>query len=270
MTFSILIAHYNNWNYFQECYQSILKQTYQDYEIIIVDDCSTDNSYERLVELSKQNNKIKLFRNSENKKVGFTKRRCVEEASGELCGFVDPDDKISETALQEIIDTYKLNPDVIATYSKIQLINSNSNDIGEFKLTRKIKNDQKTFFNVNFEVAHLFTFLKSKYEETNGINPTLIISEDQDLYLKLYEKGRFYFINKVQYYYRIHDQGISQNKFKTEKQKKDWHQVLLETCKRRNIKTLWKKEVNLIDNLPKYIYEKENTFYKKLIRRFLC
>lgn len=270
MTFSILIAHYNNWNYFQECYQSILKQTYQDYEIIIVDDCSTDNSYERLVELSKQNNKIKLFRNSENKKVGFTKRRCVEEASGELCGFVDPDDKISETALQEIIDTYKLNPDVIATYSKIQLINSNSNDIGEFKLTRKIKNDQKTFFNVNFEVAHFFTFKREVYKKTEGINVRLTSAVDQDLYLKLYEVGHFKYIDSCQYLYRIHDKGVSQDKSKKNILNTNWHNVLLDSCHRRKIESLYGKNIDEIENLPRHIFAKENTFYKKLIRRFSC
>ena len=52
MIFSILIAHYNNWDYFQECYQSINNQTFKDFEIIIVDDCSTDDSFQKLVNLS--------------------------------------------------------------------------------------------------------------------------------------------------------------------------------------------------------------------------
>ncbi|WP_312351019.1 glycosyltransferase family 2 protein [Empedobacter sp.] len=269
MTFSILIAHYNNWNYFQECYQSILKQTYQDYEIIIVDDCSTDNSYERLVELSKQNNKIKLFRNSANKKVGYTKRRCVEEASGDICGFVDPDDRIVANALEDVMDAYKNNADIISTYSKIKLIDEFSQEKGEFNFTKKIKNNHKTFFNINFEVAHFFTFKKEIYDQTQGINPKLIISEDQDLYMKLYELGEFYFIDSFQYLYRIHDKGISQNKNKTIQQKEDWHQVLNDTCKRRGIDKLYGKNVDDIGYLPKFIFEKENTFWKKLKRKFL-
>ncbi len=269
MTFSILVAHYNNWHYFQECYQSILNQTYQDYEIIIVDDCSTDDSYEKLVELAKQNDKIKLFQNSENKKVGFTKRRCVEEASGNICGFLDPDDKISEHSLQEIIDVYKSNPNIIATYSKIKLINNNSQDIGNFKLTRTIPNNKKNFFNINFEVAHFFTFKKSAYNKTVGINPKLIISEDQDLYLKLYEVGTFELIDSIQYYYRIHTNGISQNKNKTRQQKADWNQVLLDACERRGLKKLYGRKIHEIDDISKFIFQKENTIFKKLLRKIL-
>lgn len=267
--FSILIAHYNNWDYFQECYQSILNQTYQDYEIIIVDDFSTDGSYEKLIELAEQDDKIKLFRNSQNKKVGFTKRRCVEEATGDICGFLDPDDKISKNSLKEIINFYKSNPSYIATYSKIKLIDEKSQDIGFFKFSKKIKNSRKTFFNINFEVAHFFTFKKEIYVQTEGINPILTSAVDQDLYMKLYELGEFYFIDSFQYLYRIHDKGVSQDKSKKTKLNQNWHSVLLATCKRRGVDRLYGIEVDKIDNLPKFIFEKENTFFKKLKRRFL-
>ncbi|HBR11523.1 MAG TPA: glycosyl transferase family 2 [Chryseobacterium sp.] len=269
MTFSILIAHYNNWDYFRECYQSILNQTYQDYEIIIVDDCSTDDSYAKLVELAKQNDKIKLFQNPENKKVGFTKRRCVEEASGEICGFLDPDDKITETALQEVVEAYQADPNIIATYSKIKLIDSNSKEIGDFKLTKKIQDHKKNFFNINFEVAHFFTFKKSVYNKTAGINSKLLISEDQDLYLKLYEIGSFKLIDSIQYYYRIHQNGISQNKNKSKQQKENWNQVLTDTCKRRGIQKLYGKDINEIDDFSRFIFQNENTWIKKILRKIL-
>ena len=118
-------------------------------------------------------------------------------------------------------------------------------------------------------MAHFFTFKKEIYDQTQGINPKLIISEDQDLYMKLYELGEFYFIDSFQYLYRIHDKGISQNKNKTIQQKEDWHQVLNDTCKRRGIDKLYGKNVDDIENLPKFIFEKENTFWKKLKRKFL-
>lgn len=267
MKFSILIAHYNNWNYFQECYQSIKNQTYQDYEIVIVDDFSTDDSYEKLTELSRKDNKIKLFQNSENKKVGYTKRRCIDEASGEICGFLDPDDMITVSAIKEVMNCYHSNPHIISTYSKIKLINEKSEEIGDFKLTKKVKKYPQIFFNINFEVAHFFTFKKDAYNKTEGINASLIISEDQDLYLKLYELGNFHFINSFQYYYRIHENGISQNKSKSEQQKADWHKVLLDACNRRGITKLYGKDVNSIENLPQFIFKNENTFFKKIIRK---
>jgi glycosyltransferase involved in cell wall biosynthesis len=267
MTFSILIAHYNNWEYFQECYESINQQTYKDYEIVIVDDFSTDNSYEKLQKLASRDSKLRLFQNSENKKVGYTKRRCVEEAKGVICGFLDPDDMLSPTALEDVINVYKTGTNCVATYSKIKLIDKNSKEIGDFKFTKRISKYSQLFFNINFEVAHFFTFKKNVYDNTEGINISLIISEDQDLYLKLYELGNFHYINSFQYYYRIHENGISQNKGKSEQQKSDWHNVLLDTCKRRRIKKLYGKEVNSIENLPQFIFENENTIIKKILRK---
>lgn len=269
MKFSILIAHYNNWEYFQACYQSILNQTYQDYEIIIIDDHSTDGSYEKLEELAKQNNKIRLFRNSENKKVGYTKRRCVEEAQGEVCGFLDPDDFITPIAIERVIKTYQLNKDCVATYSKLNFVDKNEKFIKVFPNTKAVKKFNKFFFNINFEIAHFFTFKKYYYNQTEGINSKLIISEDQDLYLKLYEHGEIVFINESLYNYRIHEKGISQNKQKTKEQNLNWHNVLLDTCKRRGIDKLYGKKVESIENLPRFIFDNENTFFKKLKRKLL-
>lgn len=264
--FSILIAHYNNWLYFQDCYQSILNQTYKNFEIVIVDDCSSDGSYDKLLELSQKDCNIKLFRNDVNSKVGFTKRRCVNEAKGDICGFLDPDDMINHNAIEESVSAYQ-NNDCVATYSRIKLIDKEGTITGDFKYTRSIKQNQKTFFNINFEIAHFFTFKKDAYEKTEGIQNDLIISEDQDLYLKMYEIGNILFINKPLYLYRIHDNGISQNKGKTEQQKDNWNIVLKNTCNRRNIDRLYNKKVNEIKDFPSFIFKKQNSLLSKIIRK---
>jgi len=269
MKFSLLIAHYNNWNYFEECYQSIQNQTYSDFEIIIVDDNSTDDSYKKLVDLANLDNRIKLFQNSENKKVGYTKKRCVDEALGEICLFIDPDDKIESKALEEINLAYHHNSSIIATYSKIRLIDEESNNKGIFKFSKKIKNGNSHFFNVNLEVAHLFSFKREAYLKTIGINETLTSAVDQDLYMKLYEIGDFYFINQFQYLYRLHDQGVSQNKSKKGKLNLNWNQVLMDTCNRRGINQIYGKKVVEIENISKFLFEKENTIFKKALRKFL-
>lgn len=265
--FSVLIAHYNNFDYFKDCYDSLLTQTFKDFEVIVVDDCSTDDSFEKLSLLTKDDARVKLFRNEENKGVGYTKRKCVEMASGEICGFVDPDDALTENAIMSSLACYKTNPSIIATYSLIETVDETMQSKGVFKLTRKIPNSQKDFFNINFEVAHFFTFKKSVYDSTIGINPELSSAVDQDMYLKLYEKGDFLLINEVFYLYRLHNKGVSQDSNKKTKLNENWHNVILETCKRRDIKKLYGKNVDSIPNLPKFIYEKENSFLKKLLRK---
>lgn len=265
MKFSILIAHYNNFEYFKQCYESLKKQTYKNFEIILVDDCSTDDSFEKIIEVTKNDDRIKTYKNEENKGVGFTKRRCVDLSSGEICGFVDPDDAITEDAIEISVKAYK--NDCIATYSQFYLCDENLKIKKIFKNTSKVENKNLLFFNIHLEVAHFFTFKKSVYLQTEGINAELTSAVDQDLYLKLYEKGDFLYIKKTLYLYRLHEKGVSQEKAKKVKLNSNWHTTLLHSAKRRNIKKLYGKTINEIENLPKFIYQKENTSLKKLIKK---
>ena len=265
MLFSILIAHYNNYNYFKQCYESLKNQTYKNFEIIVVDDCSTDDSFEKIQNYCNGDSRVKFFQNSENKGVGFTKKRCVEEASGEICGFVDPDDALTEDAIEFSVKAH--NNDCIATYSQFYLCDENLKIKKIFKNTTKVKNNNPLFFNIHFEVAHFFTFKKEAYLRTEGINPNYKVAEDIDYILKLYEIGSFQFIKKPLYLYRIHKTGLSHDETKIKIKNETWHNVILNATKRRNIKKLYGKEVDSIKHLPKFIFQKENTLLKKIKRK---
>ena len=69
---SIIVAIYNDGHFFKDCYRSIIAQTYQNWECIIVDDQSTDNSVELIQNLIGDDFRFKLYINKENKGVGFT------------------------------------------------------------------------------------------------------------------------------------------------------------------------------------------------------
>lgn len=266
MLFSLLIAHYNNYHFFKECYQSILKQTHQNFEIILVDDCSTDGSLEKLVKLTEGDSRIKIYKNEENKGVGFTKRRCAENATGEICGFVDPDDAISPNALERSLKEYT-NPEVIATHSNIAVYDEQMNYLKPFAKTAAVKNGDKMFFNINFEVNHFFTFRRQAYNKSSGINEMLTSAVDQDLYLKLYDLGHFKYIGEALYLYRLHDNGVSQNKSKKKKLNSNWHTVLHDTLERRAVTKLYGKKVSEIENLPAFIFKKQNTLLSKFLRK---
>ncbi|WP_277110341.1 glycosyltransferase family 2 protein [Chryseobacterium taklimakanense] len=266
MTFSILIAHYNNFAYFTECYRSILKQTYQNFEVILVDDCSTDGSLEKIRELAVNDPRVKIFKNEQNKGVGFTKRRCAENASGEICGFVDPDDAIVENALERSITEYQ-DPEIVATHSQFQICDSRLKINRLFPSTKSVKNKNPKFFNINLEVNHFFTFRKSAYDRTSGINADLTSAVDQDLYLKLYETGNFKYIKEPLYLYRLHDKGVSQDQSKKEKLNKNWQTVLQNACERRSISNLYGRRISEIKNLPEFIFKKQNTLISKILKR---
>lgn len=265
MLFSLLIAHYNNYDLFLDCYDSIVKQSYSNFEVIILDDCSTDGSFEKLTEFLKDDARFKIYQNDSNQGVGFTKRKCVELASGEICGFVDPDDALSKNAIENSVKNHTEKN--VVTYSKFLLCDANLNYLKLFPQSRAIKNGDEKFFNIFLEANHFFTFKKSAYNKTSGINADLTSAVDQDLYLKLYEIGNFTFINEALYYYRLHEKGVSQEKSKKGKLNENWQKVILDTAKRRNIGRLYGKDIQDIDNLQEFIFKNQNTFLKKIQRK---
>ncbi|MEJ8598870.1 glycosyltransferase family 2 protein [Riemerella anatipestifer] len=268
--FSILVAHYNNYNYFLDCYNSIINQTYQDFEVILVDDCSNDGSLEKIQNLVKNDTRFKIFKNEENKGVGYTKRKCVELAAGDICGFVDPDDAIIFDAIEKSIQEYqKGDNSIVATHSNISVCDEKLAYVRDFKGTKAVKNNDSFFFNIDFSVNHFFTFKKSVYDMTIGIDESLTSAVDQDLYLKLYDEGNFAYINKNLYLYRIHEKGVSQDKNKKDKLNHNWHKVLLNSLKRRKMSRIYGKNIDEVNNLPKFLFEKENSFLKKLIRKLI-
>lgn len=108
--FSIIVPVYNVENYLNECLNSILCQTYSDYEIICVDDSSTDNSYEILCEYAKKYEKIKVINNVINGGLSYSRNKGMEIASGEYIWFIDSDDYIVEDALGIIANKLRENP----------------------------------------------------------------------------------------------------------------------------------------------------------------
>lgn len=236
MKFSILIANYNNGRFFKDCYESIIAQEYKNWEVIIIDDASTDDSIEIINSLIKKDLRFKLFINPQNKGCGYTKRRCVEYASGDYCAFLDPDDALFPNSIKDSVH-YLQNSKHIATYSKLTLCDESLNIIDDYKNIKQIYNERH-FFNVPIQLSHFFSFKREIYLKTAGIDPTLSSAVDQDLYLKLLEYGNAKYIPVRMYKYRQHSSGISQSSFKGDA-KLSFAKVIFNALKRRNIsKTL--------------------------------
>ncbi|UOU99050.1 glycosyltransferase [Chryseobacterium daecheongense] len=240
MKFTILIANYNNGRFFKNCYDSIIAQEYKNWEVIITDDASTDNSVEIINDLIKGDPRFRLLINPENKGCGYTKRKCMEYASGTYCAFLDPDDALYPNALKDSVEHLQ-NSRNIAVYSKLTFCDEDLNAIGDFKKIKQIYNE-KYFFNSPIQLHHFFSFKRDAYLKTEGIDPTLASAVDQDLYLKLLEHGNAKYIPVRMYKYRQHAQGISQSSSK-EKAKMSFAKVIFNSFKRRNISKIGGKSI---------------------------
>ena len=207
--FSVLVANYNNGKYISECIESILKQSYQNFEIIIVDDASQDASLEIIQTYVSSDDRIKVYINDKNYGAGYTKKRCIDLASGYVCGFVDPDDGIVENALEIMLNEHLEKPAHSLIYSTHYVCDENLKILKTCTWDLEY-NDEIPFYK-NITASHFATFKLNLYKEAKGCNPNYKRAVDVDLYLQLWTVGKLSFVNKPLYFYRQHQGGISLN-----------------------------------------------------------
>ncbi len=124
---SIVIPVYNGAAYIGEAIESVLEQTYQNYELILVDDASTDRSMEVIAEFD--DSRIIYIRNESNQGSNVTRNTGIKAATGDLISFLDQDDFFHPEKLQAHIDYYKRNPEVCFTYNSRFELEYGSRDI---------------------------------------------------------------------------------------------------------------------------------------------
>ena len=214
--FSILIANYNNGCYLQEAIDSIFAQDYQQWEIIIVDDCSTDGSSEVYSRYG-SNPRFHIYHNERNRGVGFTKRRCVEMANGELCAFLDPDDVlVGDDAMSVMVRTHLEHPEASMVYSGMYRGDERLQIVRESPGTT-IKEGSSALEMRSWPFHPFLSFKMSSYRQTEGIDPFMRNAEDYDLYYQLEEVGKTIHLDCIQYIQRNNPRSISlnENKYKS-------------------------------------------------------
>lgn len=103
MKVSVIVPVYNTEKYLRRCLDSLVNQTIEDIEIIVINDCSPDNSKEILKEYEKKyKDKIKVFHNKTNKGIGYNRNYGIKKVTGEYIGFVDSDDWVNETMYDKL------------------------------------------------------------------------------------------------------------------------------------------------------------------------
>lgn len=210
---SIIVPLYNAINYIENCISDILSQTYSDYEIILVDDGSTDGSGKKCDEIKEKDHRIKVI-HTENGGPATARRIGVEHSEGEYMMFIDVDDTQPRDAIEMLLETLDDDTDIVSGYlarnyeGKIENINYKHD--GEL-----IFNDKEDALRDFFTVKNLNSSLCGKlirkvlFNDIDfGDNTT--VGDDINLILQLYEKSRkTILLPKAVYYYRYSPNGIS-------------------------------------------------------------
>lgn len=198
--FSVLIANYNNGRYLREAIDSVRQQTYPHWQVIIVDDGSTDDSFEIYQELG-CDERFKVIQNGTNRGCTFTKKRCIDEADGELCGYLDADDALLPEALEKMVEIHERNDNAAVVISKFYYCDANMKIMKESTPILPLESESY-LTHADFRPAPFISFKKKKYDLTQGLNPDNKIGDDQELLLLLEEAGQLVVLDEFTYKYR--------------------------------------------------------------------
>ena len=204
---SIVIAEYNNGKYFSELYDSIVTQSITDFEVIVVDDRSTDDTTAIIKKKIADDKRFKLIQLPVNRGTGAAFKTGLQHAEGEVILMLGADDALHKDALKLITEAHKKHPEASLINFSLYYCDENLKVIRESNFHEEIVGKEYFYWTTK----GVDTFKKSKYIETEGFDENLRSAVDQDICFKLEETGNVMHIDKVVYYYRANSKGISQH-----------------------------------------------------------
>lgn len=223
---SFCLPVYNVEKYINNCLDSIEAQNLEnnEYEIICIDDCSTDNSYNLLLE--RENKNIKILKNDKNYGLSYTRNRLLEEAKGEYIWFIDSDDLITKNSAKLLLNVAEENDVdiVLSKYKrvypklndyetkkyifedKIDNISSITNNILDLMWTNSEKGDSGT-------VVYDKIYKKSFLDNNNLFFDTSVTNVEDILFSHdlIYTKPKSILIDYISYIYVTRQGSITQS-----------------------------------------------------------
>ena len=210
---SVIVPCYNQAQYLDECLQSVENQTFTDWECIIVNDGSLDNTEEIAQRWAKKDSRFRYLK-KENRGLSSARNFGIEHADGEWVLPLDADDKISENYMQLAENEFDNGYKVI--YCKVKRFGAKNGlwHLADFSLN--------TLSKTNMIFCTAF-FKKSDWQKIGGFDTKLIYGwEDWEFWISLLKNGgKVLKINEICFFYRIKENSMIKN-LVTQKEKKDY------------------------------------------------
>lgn len=199
---SIILPVYNGEKFLKTSIESCLNQTYKNIELIIVNDCSTDNSLEIIQNFSNVDSRIKIINNTKNLKLPRSLNIGHNIAKGHFITWTSDDNIYEPTAIAELLSALNDNEADIA-YSNVYMINNEGTRLREVNFL----NIENIIFGNH--VGSCFLYKKAVFKKNNGYNENLFLVEDYDFWLRAAVHSKYTHVKKMLYNYRKHENSLT-------------------------------------------------------------
>lgn len=202
---SIVLPCYNGAKMIGEAIESVIAQTYQDWELIIVNDCSTDNTLEVAQTYAARDKRIRVFSNEKNSKLPATLNHGFREAKGEYWTWTSDDNLLLPTMLEELSNYLDEHPEVGFVTSDFANIDVDGNIISYDVLLDNIQ-DRMPLNNCG---GASFMYRSSIAKKIGEYREDLFLVEDYEYWLRLCFYTKLAHYPKVLYHYRVHEKSLT-------------------------------------------------------------
>ena len=206
---SIIIVNYNRENYLPEAIASVLGQTWENLELLIWDDGSTDESVAIANKFAQQDKRLRVVK-APHLGIAAARQAAALQTTGEYIGWLDSDDLLAPTALTETAAVLICNPEMGFVYTDYFNINESGKVTGYGHRCSIPYSPERLL--VDFMTFHFRLIRRSLFEQVKGFEGSPDVVEDYDLCLRLSEVASVGRVRKPLYYYRTHPGNITQER----------------------------------------------------------
>ncbi|MGL5057301.1 MAG: glycosyltransferase family 2 protein [Fusobacteriaceae bacterium] len=207
---SIITPAYNSEKFIEETYQSIKHQTYKNWEWLVIDDNSSDKTFEILKRLSKEDLRIKIYKNTTNLRAASSRNKGLDNSSGQYITFIDSDDLWSDFFLEEQLKFLKTNKAQVVFSSYDRVSEDLNTSYGAYIVPLRI--EVKDLLKTNY-MSCLTTLYKVDFLKEMRFRKGLKMHEDYVMWLNFLEKVKIAYGNpKILAKYRIREESVSRKK----------------------------------------------------------
>lgn len=201
---SVIIPNYNRARFLPKVIESVRQQSYPNLEIIVVDDCSTDNSLAILSDLAKRYSNLKVFQVDKNRGANYCRNYGVKQAEGDYIAFLDSDDYFLEEKIEKQMAVLEANPQLTFVVSSFFQGGIHQLQEGPIYLKDVLRHNNLGGFST-------LLVKKQAFFEVGGLDNDLPSNQDWDLYLKLLEHNQGYKLAENLVTYDIQEDSISKS-----------------------------------------------------------
>lgn len=203
---SIVLPVYNGENYIEASIESIIQQSYSNFELIVVNDCSTDGTETIIMRMQQKDSRIILINNPTNQKLPRSLNIGFAKAHGDYLTWTSHDNIYKTEAIKILVDALETNRHVGLVYSDYSNIDKDGNIISDEQLS---DSDVLPFTNC---IGACFMYRKDVWRQIGEYDSSLFLAEDYDYWIRIYKRFPIMHICQNLYLYRCHENSLTETR----------------------------------------------------------